>query len=310
MEIEEGQAQAIEQFVDNASTLDTTSSLANLIVDATSHPSLFAFSEILSLPNLLQLQGTEDSAYLDLLRLFAYGTWRDYKSNSGMLPKLLPDQILKLKQLTVLTLSETNKDKLLLLVIVLSYDKLLEELEVSNVRELEDFLINECMYVGIVKGKLNQLGRCFEVQFAAGRDLMHGQLGSMIDTLGNWLATSDNMLPLIEEQIDWASKMCQLDMDHQQELQGRIDEAKTKIHFKKSQYKQGLCFWENGDNFDCLGEAMAHEDDLLRSKRNAEWAGTTAYAYARTFDPTSYGIHGAITGNLRGLLDDFSHIST
>ncbi|KAJ6327266.1 hypothetical protein OIU78_014194 [Salix suchowensis] len=192
MEIEEGQAQVIQHFVNKASTLETTSSLANLIAEATSHPSLFAFSEILSLPNLLQLHGTEDSAYIDLLRLFAYGTWRDYKGNSALLPKLLPDQILKLKQLTVLTLSETNK--------VLSYNKLQEELEVSNVRELEDFLINFCMYTGIVKGKLNQ------VQFAAERDLMHGQLGSMIDTLGDWLANSDTMLSLTEEKIDWAVK--------------------------------------------------------------------------------------------------------
>lgn len=29
---------------------------------------------------------------------------------------------------------------------VLPYDQLMQELDVSNVRELEDFLINECMY--------------------------------------------------------------------------------------------------------------------------------------------------------------------
>jgi COP9 signalosome complex subunit 7 len=46
------------------------------------------------------------------------------------------------------------------------------------------------------------------------------------------LATSDNVLSLIEEKIDCASKMCQLNMDHQQELQGRIDEGKKNIHFK------------------------------------------------------------------------------
>ncbi|KAI7993952.1 Disease resistance protein RPM1 [Camellia lanceoleosa] len=51
------------------------------------------------------------------------------KGNAGCLPQLVPDQTLKLKQLTVLTLAETNK------------------LNVTNVRELEDFLINECMYV-------------------------------------------------------------------------------------------------------------------------------------------------------------------
>ncbi|CAL5338659.1 unnamed protein product [Camellia sinensis] len=50
--------------------------------------------------------------------------------NAGRLPQLVPDQTLKLKQLTVQTLAETDK-----------------ELDVTNVRELEDFLINECMHV-------------------------------------------------------------------------------------------------------------------------------------------------------------------
>ncbi|XP_011047595.1 PREDICTED: COP9 signalosome complex subunit 7-like isoform X3 [Populus euphratica] len=107
------------------------------------------------------------------------------RGNNGMLPKLSPDQFLKLKQLTVLTLSATNK--------VLSYNELLEELEICNVHGLEDFLINECVY-------------------AAG-------LPISASATGNMLATSDIVFPLIEEKIDWASKMCQLDMDHQQELQ-------------------------------------------------------------------------------------------
>ena len=63
------------------------------------------------------------------------------------------------------------------------YDQLMQELDVANVRELEYFLINECMYTGIVRGKLDQLRRCFEVQFAAGRDLRPDQLRNMIQTL-------------------------------------------------------------------------------------------------------------------------------
>ncbi|CDP20839.1 unnamed protein product [Coffea canephora] len=39
---------------------------------------------------------------------------------------------------------------------------------------------------GIVRGKLDQLRRCFEDQFAVGRDLRPGQLGNMIQTLSNW----------------------------------------------------------------------------------------------------------------------------
>uniref|UniRef100_A0A5B7AKZ2 Putative COP9 signalosome complex subunit 7 isoform X2 n=1 Tax=Davidia involucrata TaxID=16924 RepID=A0A5B7AKZ2_DAVIN len=224
MDIEQKQAEHIEYFVKQTSTL-RGSSLVNVVIEATSHPSLFAFSEILSVPNVIELQGTENSVYLDLLRLFAHGTWSDYKSNAGHFPQLMPDQILKLKQLTVLTLAETNK--------VLPYDVLMQELDVANVRELEDFLINECMYVGIIRGKLDQLRRCFEMQFAAGRDLRPGQLGSMIQTLTNWLATSDNLLISIQEKIKWADTMSELDKKHKKEAEDKVEEVKKSLSLKK-----------------------------------------------------------------------------
>jgi hypothetical protein len=75
--------------------------------------------------------------------------------NAQMLPALEPQQELKLKQLTVMTLAERSK--------VLPYDLLMQQLNISNVRELEDLLINDCMYSGIVRGKLDQRRRCFEV---------------------------------------------------------------------------------------------------------------------------------------------------
>ena len=49
----------------------------------------------------------------------------------------------------------------LLLAQVLPYDQLMQELDVTNVRELEDFLINECMYaVGI-----HQAGFCIQPNY-------------------------------------------------------------------------------------------------------------------------------------------------
>ncbi|KAG6677377.1 hypothetical protein I3842_14G023300 [Carya illinoinensis] len=226
MDIEEKQADLIDHFVNQASALQG-SALGPLVAEATSHPSLFAFSEILTVPSVLQVEGTTNSVYLDVLRLFAHGTWSDYKRISGHLPQLVPEQILKLKQLTVLTLAETNK--------VLPYDQLMKELDVTNVRELEDFLINECMYAGIVRGKLDQLRRCFEVQFAAGRDLRPGQLGSMIQTLSNWLATSDNLLLSIQEKIKWADSMSELDKKHRKEVEDRVEEVKKSLSLKKLQ---------------------------------------------------------------------------
>ncbi|XP_062073207.1 COP9 signalosome complex subunit 7 isoform X3 [Humulus lupulus] len=223
MDIEQKQAELIDHFVNQASTLKG-SALGSLVAEATSHPSLFAFSEILAVPTLIELEGTENSVHLDVLRLFAHGTWTDLKRNAERLPQLSPEQTLKLKQLTVLTLAETNK--------VLPYDQLMQELDVTNVRELEDFLINECMYAGIVRGKLDQLRRCFEVQFAAGRDLRPGQLGTMIQTLSSWLATSDNLLVSIQDKIKWADTVNDLDKKHKKDVEDRVEEVKKSLSLK------------------------------------------------------------------------------
>ncbi|KAJ7950788.1 COP9 signalosome complex subunit 7-like protein [Quillaja saponaria] len=248
MAIEEKQAELIDHFVKQASSVKG-SALGSVVVEATSHPSLFAFSEILAVDSVVELEGTENSVHLNVLRLFAHGTWSDYKSNADRFPQLIPDQVLKLKQLTVLTLAETNK--------VLLYDQLMQELDVTNVRELEDFLINECMYVGILRGKLDQLRRCFEVQFAAGRDLRPGQLGGMIQTLSNWLTTSDDLLVSIQEKIRWADTMSELDNRHRKDVED----------VKKSLVKADNDFRGHEEISSESGGVMDFEEDRSRPKR-------------------------------------------
>ncbi|KAE8732434.1 hypothetical protein F3Y22_tig00002169pilonHSYRG00055 [Hibiscus syriacus] len=83
MDIEQKQAEFIDHFVKQVSA-QKGMTLVSVIVEAMSHPSLFAFSEILAMPTVAE---------------------------------------------------------------VLPYDQLMLELDVTNVRELEDFLINECMYL-------------------------------------------------------------------------------------------------------------------------------------------------------------------
>ncbi|KAI0489146.1 hypothetical protein KFK09_028988 [Dendrobium nobile] len=256
MDIEQQQAEVLQQFVKQAGNLEGAS-LAALLIEATSHPSLFAFSEILSVPNLSTLEGTQYSSSLDLLRLFAYGTWTDYKSNASGLPALLPEQVCKLKQLSVLALAENNK--------VLPYDQLMQELDVSNVRELEDFLINECMYSGIVRGKLDQMRRCFEVQFAAGRDLRPEQVTSMIQTLANWLSLSDSLLHSIQDKIKWADSMNEVDKRHRKEVEDKVEDVKKTL-------KADLDLRGHDETLfsDTGGLMMEYEEDRVRSKRRRQ----------------------------------------
>ncbi|XP_058104319.1 COP9 signalosome complex subunit 7-like isoform X7 [Magnolia sinica] len=133
MDIEQKQADLIEHFVKQVKS-PSGAPVSKAIVDATSHPLLFTFSEILSLTNVAE---------------------------------------------------------------------------------------------GIVRGKLNQLRRCFEVQCAAGRDLRPGQLGSMIEILSAWLTTSDNLLVSIQDKIKWADTMGEAYKKHKKEIEDKVEEKKS-----------------------------------------------------------------------------------
>jgi COP9 signalosome complex subunit 7 len=55
MDIEQRQSELIDHFVKQATAASNPPALSSVIVDATSHPLLFAFSEILALPNVDQV---------------------------------------------------------------------------------------------------------------------------------------------------------------------------------------------------------------------------------------------------------------
>lgn len=47
------------------------------------------------------------------------------------------------------------------------YHLLQQQLDIATVRELEDFLITECFYDSILKGKLDQQQACLQVRQAS-----------------------------------------------------------------------------------------------------------------------------------------------
>jgi COP9 signalosome complex subunit 7 len=53
---------------------------ADLVVQATQAPGCYVFSELLECPNIQALSSTPDgNKYLELLRIFAYGSLADYR---------------------------------------------------------------------------------------------------------------------------------------------------------------------------------------------------------------------------------------
>jgi COP9 signalosome complex subunit 7 len=73
-------------------------------------------------------------------------------------------------------------------------------LEVSNLRELEDLII-EVVYADIIRGKLDQKHQQLEVDYAIGRDIKPENIGEIISVLQDWCHGCEALLVNIEQQV-------------------------------------------------------------------------------------------------------------
>ena len=86
--------------------------------------------------------------YFNTLNLFAYGTYKQYRQQPQDYLELTPAMQKKLQHLTIVSLAIKNK--------CIPYEVLLEELEINNVRHLEDIII-EAIYAGKSFKSVNNL---------------------------------------------------------------------------------------------------------------------------------------------------------
>jgi len=174
--------------------------LVGVIKSVLKDPHIFVFGELLALQNVQELEKNPDTRpWLEVLRIFAYGTYKDYKTKREelKLPELPEPQIEKLKQLTLATHASNTK--------TLAYTSLIEELDLKDQRELEDLII-DTNYIGLIKGKLDQKKSTFEVEYAIGRDIGPKDVGEMVEKIASWMSASQELLSVIDKNIAQAAR--------------------------------------------------------------------------------------------------------
>ncbi|KAI2527413.1 COPS7B isoform 20, partial [Pan troglodytes] len=80
------------------------------------------------------------------------------------------------------------------------YSVLLKDLEMRNLRELEDLII-EAVYTDIIQGKLDQRNQLLEVDFCIGRDIRKKDINNIVKTLHEWCDGCEAVLLGIEQQV-------------------------------------------------------------------------------------------------------------
>lgn len=68
---------------------------------------------------------------------------------------------------------------------LLNYTNLIDELNIKDLRELEDLII-DCIYNDLIKGKLDQKNKILQVEFTYGRDADPSNIDGMVQKLEEW----------------------------------------------------------------------------------------------------------------------------
>ncbi|KAL5014428.1 hypothetical protein ScPMuIL_008698 [Solemya velum] len=173
-------------------------SLINQALDAVG---VYVFGELMDMPNIQELSSGSTAPHFNLLNIFAYGTYKDYKENKDTLPELSPAQLTKLRHLTIVSLATKNKR--------IPYSVLLQELDILNLRALEDLII-EGIYTDVIGGKLDQKKQQLEVDYAIGRDIRPESVSEVVNVLQEWYLfwcnSCEAVLQGIEAQIAKANQ--------------------------------------------------------------------------------------------------------
>ncbi|XP_017484966.1 PREDICTED: COP9 signalosome complex subunit 7b-like [Rhagoletis zephyria] len=187
-------------FVENAQSATSSVQVAEVVKQAIESPSIFVFGELLDVDNVKALRGTAEEPYLTLLNLFAFGTFSEYQQQkleqSGSLPDLSPSMSTKLKQLSIVSLARSRRN--------IPYEELQQELEINNIRQLEDLII-ELIYANVIKGTIDQQNRRLEVDQTIGRDVRIEDFDTITSVLGDWCNNCDSILTNLEQQMSAAN---------------------------------------------------------------------------------------------------------
>ncbi|KAK4218169.1 hypothetical protein QBC37DRAFT_412679 [Rhypophila decipiens] len=194
---------ALEPFLALTKSATSPRAAADLIVRATSAPNTYLFTELLQTQQIQALASSaEFASYLKLLQIFSYGTYSSYieEASSG-LPALNDAQKLKLRQLSLLTLANGSSDETSSP--ALTYTSLIQNLGLSNARELEELVIST-IYAGLINAQLDPKHEQVLINSVAPlRDVAPGPdaLAGLLSSLRAWAGRCDASLQSLEEQM-------------------------------------------------------------------------------------------------------------
>mmetsp|Transcript_29606 Transcript_29606/g.55417 ORF Transcript_29606/g.55417 Transcript_29606/m.55417 type:complete len:256 (-) Transcript_29606:39-806(-) len=228
-----------------------------LIRQALDHSAVYVFGELLDCPNVQALHGTEFQRALDLLRLFAFGTYPDYKARQSEFGELSAAQKRKLQLLTVVTMA--TKDKLI------KYSDLEAAVDVSSTRELEDLTI-EAVYQNLLVGKMDQENQCVLVESCACRDCRDEDIDYIIETLTTWQQSAQGMIQALDGAVAFSTTAYEKQRAAMEDLEEQVKTIRDSL-------KEGESIKAGGGGCTRMQIDEADEESKRAKSTRGRWVG-------------------------------------
>ncbi|KAK4153278.1 hypothetical protein C8A00DRAFT_33972 [Chaetomidium leptoderma] len=192
---------ALEPFLALSKSATSPRAAADLIVRATSAPNTYIFTELLQTPQVQALGSSDEFApYLTLLRIFSHGTYSSFVSTAG-LPALNDAQQLKLRQLSLLTLTEKTSNTNNAGSPALDYASLQTALNLPSRQALEELVIS-AIYAGLLKAQLNPKASLVQINSVSPlRDVAPTAISGLLYSLQAWAGRCDATLQSLSCQM-------------------------------------------------------------------------------------------------------------
>ncbi|XP_073970582.1 COP9 signalosome subunit 7 [Rhodnius prolixus] len=249
----------LEQFVILAKSVHGAATV-ELVRQVLSAPGVHVFGELLDMPSIKALENSPNASSFHTLNLFAYGTYRQYVENKNNLLELTLVEKKKLQHLTIVTLATKMK--------CIPYSLLLQELDMKNVRDLEDLII-EAIYADIIHGKLDQKNSQLEVDYAIGRDTREADLGTIITTLQEWCDSCEAVLSCVDTQMHRANAEKNAAIKHRDAIETEINNIKKTLKTQSQDVEEAMATDSR--------EAIAQGDKMKKSIKSKMLRGSTKF---------------------------------
>jgi COP9 signalosome complex subunit 7 len=235
-----------------------------LVRQVLEHSGIYVFGELLDCPNVQALSESSDGAkLLELLRIFAYGSYTDYKAKAAELGDLTEPQRRKLQLLTLVSAATQEK--------LIKFDSLASAVDIPVSRELEGLII-DAVYQGLVTGKMDQENQCFIVESCACRDCRPEDIDYIIETLESWYDAANKSMDSLGGMVKFAQDNHEKNKAQREELDKEIQQIKENI----KEGELGSKGSGDGGTTRMAGDDADEESKRAKSIRGGRWMGMGA----------------------------------